>query len=134
MFFEDLTEVQGWSEAGKAYCVGYLDSAYPYPKGNVPDGFIEKLLSLPSKKTLAVSAGWHGCPFCPQEKDGFGNWFSPRIKKAHGKSAGWLGSSEIVVASKDSTRVYIMPDLIIHYIDRHNYRPPQQVIDLVMNY
>jgi hypothetical protein len=31
-------------------------------------------------------------------------------------------------------KTYSSPTLIVHYIDAHNYRPPQEFIDAVMNF
>ncbi len=133
MYFEDMTEIDGWTQDGKAYWVGYLDINHPYTTGEVPAGFISKLLAMPRAIPVAISAGWHGCPLCPKQKDNMGNWISPRIRK-HNEHAWWLGSMELGIYSIDKTKIYLMPDLITHYIEQHHYLPPQEVIDAVMSY
>jgi len=42
-----------------------------------------------------------------------------------------LGSAEIRVVGQDGT-VYAAPDLIYHYVVVHDYRPPEEFIQAVM--
>lgn len=42
-----------------------------------------------------------------------------------------VGGAEIRVTGADGT-VYATPDMIIHYVERHQYKPPDQFIAAVM--
>lgn len=89
--------------------VGWLDKGYDFPTGDVPQGFIQKLHSL---KSVNHSKGWHTCPFC-------------------GNSNREIGSYELQVRRNGIT--YLSPALIIHYIKKHNYKPPREYIEAVIN-
>jgi hypothetical protein len=56
--------------------------------------------------------GVYFCEFCP-----------PRSNNRVG------GSREVLIPTADC--VYIAPDLILHYITAHNYRPPDEFIKAV---
>jgi len=86
--------------------VGWLDENRPYNKGEVPIAFIEKLKKA---KKINHTKGWHDCPFCGKAR----------------------GSCEIIVRNNNKT--YLAPELIIHYIENHNYAPPQEYINVVIN-
>jgi hypothetical protein len=42
-----------------------------------------------------------------------------------------MGNGEIWVVKGET--LYIAPYLIIHYIEEHNYQPPEEFIDAVIN-
>ncbi len=75
-----------------------------YQKGSVPSGFIEKLATISDK--IFSTHGWHDCPYCRNAKS----------------------SSDIAVGG------YVWPQMLSHYVKVHNYQPPQEFIDFVMNY
>jgi hypothetical protein len=58
--------------------------------------------------------GWHQCEFCP--------------KGAYGKVA--VGWRNVWIPAKEV--VYIAPQLVIHYVEAHNYRPPDGFIEAVI--
>ena len=43
-----------------------------------------------------------------------------------------LGATTIMIAYKE--KVYICPALIIHYMEKHNYCPPDEFVEAVLNY
>lgn len=107
-YYEDLTP-HTYSDTGKyknVVNIGWLDVEKPFLKGEVPYGFIEKLSNL---KEIHNHRGFHTCPFCNESR---GN----KILSVEGEGV-----------------VYFCPDLIKHYIKKHNYLPPQEFIDAVMN-
>jgi len=68
--------------------------------------------------------GFHGCNLC-SEKTGY------LSAKRDGEELK-LGSAEIRVIGVDG-KIYAAPNLIYHYITVHNYRPPDEFIDAVLN-
>lgn len=43
----------------------------------------------------------------------------------------WLGSAEIRVKAKDG-RIYAAPNLIYHYVAEHDYDPPKEFIEALL--
>jgi len=89
--------------------VAWLDDGQPYDKGEVPSDFLDKLKKIEPR---IYTKGWHTCPFCRGETS----------------STQFM----IPVEGEDKT-FYDVPEMIIHYIEVHNYLPPQEFIDAVMN-
>jgi hypothetical protein len=106
MYFKDLQEVNGYG--GVSFLkIGWLDEGQPYNQGVAPKEFVDKLKQIP----LSVhTKGWHTCPFCGNAK-----------------------SYSQYLIRKDRYKSYDVPEMIIHYMDEHNYLPPQEFIDVVMN-
>lgn len=108
MYFKDLERVER-SFGVIMVKVGWLDKGQPYTEGVAPKEFVEKLKRIP----LGVhTKGWHDCPFCNDAKS----------------------SSQYQLRIGKSLVVYDAPQMILHYIAEHNYLPPQEFIDAVMNY
>ena len=67
-----------------------------------------------------VTRGLHNCELCDQQ--------SPILIDAvdglHGSAV--LGFGEVLVDGDGE--IYAAPTLIVHYIDRHNYLPPDQFL------
>jgi hypothetical protein len=94
--------------------IGWLHPAHPYTTGTVRDMFLVKLtafakLSGESTEALGwpVSAGFHTCEFCGHA----------RGHRNFGVPAGKL--------------LYVVPELIVHYIGQHAYAPPAEFIEAV---
>lgn len=105
----------------KVLAVGWLDAEKDFPKGNVPEGFIEKLSRL---QRTNMTKGSHECPFCEREKSEDG------VRHLGHRHLGHRGSAELKVTDNGIT--YMAPELIVHYVKEHNYQPPKQYIDAVM--
>ena len=105
MYFKDLQEVE--QHFGVVMVkVGWLDKGQPYTEGVAPVEFVEKMKQMPF--TL-FTKGFHTCPFC-------GNATS---------SCQYL----IKISGK---KYYDVPQMIVHYMEEHNYLPPQEFMDAVM--
>jgi hypothetical protein len=116
-YFGDLspryTKESRFSDRFKDYvCIGWLDSSHDFPKGDVPKEVVDKIkLMDPYVRTK----GWHSCEFCIDEDD-----------KRDSRS-----STEYKVDGSGKT--YCFPQMLIHYIEKHNYKPPQEFIDAVLS-
>ena len=42
-----------------------------------------------------------------------------------------LGSAELRLVGRDGA-VYAAPDLVLHYVEHHNYLPPHEFVEAVM--
>ena len=100
--------------------VGWLRPDHPFPVGDVPEGTIGRLLTLAEFQKVQVTRGFHVCELCPD---------STHIQpfRIHEGRKIWLGSAEICVVS-NSGKAYAAPTLIAHYVEAHNYRPPDEFL------
>ncbi|HEY9839423.1 MAG: hypothetical protein ACAI44_00540 [Candidatus Sericytochromatia bacterium] len=99
--------------------VGWLAANQPFPQGKVPGGFARKLKKYARNwgKSIdglgwPVFAGWHDCELCQQ----VGN--SAAASGNFGVPAGGL--------------LYVAPEMIVHYVETHDYLPPQAFIAALM--
>jgi hypothetical protein len=95
--------------------VGWLSSAHPFPKGKSPPEVIAKLRELTStweESTEAMNwpaaCGSHECEICHAFRAG-GN-----------------------LAVPSATVLFVAPEMIAHYVEVHEYLPPQAFINAVM--
>jgi hypothetical protein len=96
--------------------VGWLDKDYPFPTGPTPDALSDRLLeglAHPRNRTR----GYHLCNLCGAREP---------TRVALAEDTVILGDAEIHIA--DSGRVYASPNLIIHYVSEHSYRPPDEFV------
>lgn len=113
-YYADLTPYNYRHHSEKELCIGWLQKDQPFTKGDVPFLFIELLKKYNEQPfTVHHTRGWHGCDFCEKEN--------------------MSGSHEIRIVGADE-KVYACPELIIHYIESHQYYPPQEFIDAVMKH
>jgi hypothetical protein len=105
--------------------VGWLGIGSTFETAEVDPGFRHALLAAIVHNEVNLMRGVHDCEFCSEE--------SPLMVSFELADRGrlFLGNSEVHVVGADSV-VYAAPTLIVHYIDAHNYRPPQQFIDAVL--
>ncbi|HLU11797.1 MAG TPA: VOC family protein [Oceanobacillus sp.] len=103
--------------------VGWLQEGHEYPKGEVGDETIAKLNALlESPKThILRGKGFHECDLCTIEQ---------RVYPSYKEREIALGSAELWVPAPNGV-IYAAPTLIIHYIEDHGYRPPDEFIEAV---
>lgn len=116
MYYPDLgTECQV-DRGEHVRAIGWLSKDQPFPTGAVPSVFISTLRDHIRTAWQPVrSAGVHFCEFCPQPRPGKG--------RAGGTGNVWIPSEGAV---------YVAPELVVHYIEAHKYRPPDEFIAAVM--
>ncbi len=126
-YFEDLTPyTYHRSEADKNVLnIGWLSNENSYPTGTVDEEILDKLKILVTEP-VNLFRGVHDCEFCP-----------PRIyEKIEGQFVGRTvlscpnGNGEIRVKSKNGI-IYVAPTLIAHYIEAHNYFPPEAFLNAI---
>ena len=96
--------------------IGWLAGEKAYTKDNVPlDVFssLAKLLVDPWQPV--ATAGRHACPFC--------RFTGGPAKLDFGDHAISCGTNNVFVPGDDC--VYVAPSMILHYVDAHEYCPPE---------
>lgn len=124
--YRDLTEYSHMVEPcafSNVLNVGWIDPQRSFPTGAVSKSVKEALLNLAFGQFVAkaVVEPSRALPLCAACGD------VVRIERG-GKA---LTDSELWVPGKGKT--YACPILIIHYIERHNYLPPEEFLDAVAN-
>lgn len=123
-YYPDLSEyVYGREPASKSRLnVGWLSAGHDFETGPAPNEFKVKLFAL-KLEPVALSwiyfngdPPWHQCEFC-----GNGHWCWEN-----------KGVGEIRVTKDGIT--YCAPVLVLHYVMAHNYRPPQEFIEAVLDW
>jgi hypothetical protein len=103
--------------------VGWLSKGMEYPTGRV-GGFVEALKRWAVGAAANRMRGYELCRFCPLTgyEQMSTNWNGEAL---------WLGSFEIWIP--DGTGgIFAAPSLIVHYVEAHDYLPPQPFIDSVL--
>ena len=110
-----MSHIPDMNEQGGRVAVGWLNPDHPFSRGPVPPDFTERLKEFArlwprSVKSLGwgVAMGVHTCEYC-------------------GKA--W-GSGTFGVPSGD--RIFYAPEMIAHYVERHDYAPPEEFASAVM--
>ena len=118
MFFTDLSSYSDsedlrFKKAFESWVrIGWLDSKHNFSKGDVDQEIIDKLKQL---EPYVRTKGWHSCEFCKTEED---RWAA-------------RSSTEFKITGKNGI-TYAFPQMLLHYITKHNYKPPQEFLDAVM--
>lgn len=114
MYAADLAPACQVASGDRVRAIGWLDVDHPFPIGRVEPRFLEQLrfhVADPGRWLAAVSAGVHPCDL--------------------GGCAGPAGSQYVVIPSRHF--VYVAPDLVVHYVERHEYAPPRDFVDAVLS-
>lgn len=104
--------------------VGWLEAGHAVPRGAVPAEFVDELRRLCSAG-IYRTRGFHLCQFCPRQ-----SWPPKPTFVAFEDREYLVGSAEIRVDG-DGVR-YAAPDMIIHYVDAHGYKPPDGFVAAVL--
>jgi len=88
--------------------VGWLGTEQSLVRGATSEEFKEKLLRF-CNAPVHLTRGYHVCPFCHRAR----------------------GNGQLHVRNTVGG-VFVSPALIHHYVEAHNYRPPEKFIEAVM--
>jgi hypothetical protein len=127
--YDDLSpcEYFGPEHAAGLKAVGWLEEESEFRQGKPDARFVHKLvLLLGDSSPLDRSADPHYCSLCslshgPSE---FRLWQSPGMPVVP------MGNRNLVVPGNGY--LYVAPSLILHYIDAHQYAPPEEFVKAVL--
>ena len=119
MYHSDLEKVENETNS---YYVGWLDSNHDFPQGDVPSNFLSRLWMFCNVR-LFQSKGFHSCELCHDAVYGV-------VEDFYGHKIS-LGSAEVRVFGKNN-KIYASPDMIYHYIVKHNYCPTSEFVEIVL--
>ena len=94
--------------------IGWLDLESNFNKGKVLENVIENLWKFLDYPVNVIRTN------------------NKKIITLNNKSK-ILGFSEIRVPNKDFSKVYACPDMIVYYIQKLNYLPPEEFLDAILN-
>ena len=117
-YFEDMspcTYFDRWSD--RLVSVGWLAPEREFVTGDVSKEFFDALFSMLKKPWQPfVTAGHEPCRFCRFTHG------TTMLKYLDGEVS--IGTNNLFVP--DGERAFVAPSSIIHYIDSHRYRPPEE--------
>ena len=88
-----------------------MDDGNDFPVGTVPEAFYRRLTELLRDPWQPfAAAGMHQCSLCQFD--------------------GATGTANVFVPFNG--RILVAPELILHYINCHNYCPPEEFVDAVL--
>jgi hypothetical protein len=106
-YFDSKPYLYGFT---KLLAVGWIDKSKNYKTGSVSDNFLNKLKKLYKEPHPQVRyCGWHDCQMCDEN----------------------MGDNQLFIPSKN--KIYVCPGGVDHYIEKHNYCPPNEFILAVDN-
>ncbi|MCP5003375.1 MAG: hypothetical protein GY941_05400 [Planctomycetes bacterium] len=105
-------------------CVGFLDKKHTFVQGETSEAFQARLFEFCMHPVSRIR-GFLRCEICDVSIS------SEPIHVQRGDQELWLGSGQIRVIYNH--KIYAAPNLIYHYVIEHNYKPPDQFIEAVLN-
>jgi hypothetical protein len=104
------------------YAVGWLERR-GFPRGKGPNACVEAVVAAHRGGIFSDGTrGIHGCTLCGRELPQV-RWFWPW------RMVQLKGHGHYLVRRDDA--VFMAPELLLHYIRRHGYCPPQEFVDAV---
>lgn len=123
MFYKDLTPYEYYLpfKLPNVLNVGWLDKNNNFAKSETSIELVEKLYEILMKEGIFESRvnqirGVHPCNLC----------------EAHNFHSPFLGSCELWIPSYEEGIYFAAPSLVIHYIQEHNYCPPKNFVESVL--
>jgi hypothetical protein len=88
-------------------------------------------LRLLAENPINMTRGSHLCAFCLKELQSNSPGIDGKLIIQSLRGLGGLGNGEIVVTD-GTDACYFAPTLVLHYVEVHGYRPPDEFIGAVM--
>lgn len=113
MFIEDLSRHAYLASGDRVRAIGWLEGGHPFTRGAVPAEFLDRLKAhVSSAHQEVIYMGVHTCTLC----------------KTGDRRAGRVN---LLIPTAEF--LYVAPELIVHYVDAHEYRPPAEFVTAVLN-
>jgi len=127
-YYEDMTPCPyfGSGNCWQLKAIGWLDAEHPRPTGDVDRAFVDRLIELLVNPWQPyVLAGYHPCPFCRISRG------PSTFATTQGDGYLSLGGNNLFVPGNGC--LFVAPSTIIHYIDAHDYAPPLEFQQAVLD-
>lgn len=118
--FDDISDYHYVAEAMRPGTknVGWLGKGQAFDKGESSDDLLDTLWQF-CAISMVQTRGLHICEFCSDDESGICERDGSKLL---------LGSAEIRVFSLEGD-IYAAPNLIYHYVQAHQYKPPVQFVE-----
>lgn len=118
-WYEDLSRCDYFRRPDSALsAVGWLERGRPFPTGSVPVSDFARLVDMvASAWEPFIFLGWHDCDLCDEVR-------GPTRFEFEGRRVD-IGTRNIFLPVTGEC-VLVAPSMILHYIDVHGYRPPDE--------
>jgi hypothetical protein len=114
----------GYTRKRGLTAIGWLDGDRPYHRGPVPAAFTAALRQACLHGAVRLTRGYHPCTLCPRD--------SPYpVVVVDGDESYAVGHAEVRVEDR-RFRAFAAPNMVIHYVEQHDYRPPDAFIAAVL--
>jgi hypothetical protein len=108
-YFPDLSNEYQIAFGDDVRAIGWLDKNHSFTTNSANPDFLQILKRhIAERWTFVASAGIHECELCYR----------------------FASACNVVIPTR--TFVYIAPEMISHYIEAHNYKPPDEFIQAVI--
>lgn len=123
-YFKDLTPLAGSPlESSACLAAGWLEPEYAYPQGPLQPFVVERLIELLVDPWQPFAdMGTHDCGFC--------RLTGGPCQFTYGNTSIQMKVNNLFVPSEQ--HVFVAPSLILHYMDAHQYCPPQEFQEAVL--
>jgi hypothetical protein len=129
MFYEDLSNYCYYlkTPVSTVRNVGWLDKGKPYKTGTVPVDFLTKLSSIILGNNIVDTQvnrirSAHPCALSD----------CGSLEIMDGERSETLGAAEIWIPSCEGGVFFASPSMIYHYVEKHDYLPPQEFVAAVV--
>lgn len=159
MYFADLTpysyDTYGLGNEDFPYTpthpelnIGWLETGHPFETGSVPDPLKAFLWKKCLYENHELFCGYHYCDLCPEIDLTSIYAAIPRNPRFERRTHEWsaeearrnmnvedaiyklgLGLGNGVIRITGDSVVYVAPQLVIHYIEKHHYLPSQDFLE-----
>jgi hypothetical protein len=126
-YFPDGSTYSYTAGEADAVNIGWLDAKHTFPTEEPSAAFVAALARL-CRHGVKPMRGYHRCELC-RHSDGDISQAPARAEDLDGEFP--LGSAEIRVRAPTGV-VFAAPNLIIHYVTVHKYRPPDAFHEAVL--
>ena len=104
--------------------IGWLDGSMPFSSGEVARELMDVLREI-CRAGVNRMRGYHQCNLCAPSSSPVA---AVRVASVNGDF--FVGDAEIRITGSDGTR-YASPNMIVHYVEAHGYRPPDDFLEAV---
>jgi hypothetical protein len=114
--------------------VGWLERGHEFSTGELPAGLLAGLRRWLRQSRCVQYRGYHLCDLCEPAPTTIEEVSAAHRRQETVDDEGTkliLGANEIWVPTSGE-RIFAAPSLVVHYVERHAYLPPQAFIDAVM--